>query len=186
MQRKTIGTVVLSLAIGFAVNVSAEISTATTDFSYTEAGNLIGTIVFDERPSKKCKLALRGVISRENESGQEAEKNIVTNAFITRRRPTYTFIVAGLKGIDVNEDGNRAVLTLQSRLKCPRAGTLFSNATAGYVACGRGDNSVTPSKFLIDLRSNIILNGVDFEAAKMSAVRSADTEAKMSYACFKK
>lgn len=137
------------------VNAHAELTAVTVDINYsTETnGRLQGTVTFDDACTKKTVTKIRCVVSYDTETGQVAER-LVLSKNLKKNRTSFNFNVAGLNAVRDSNDNNDAVLSCQARTKCDGE-DIDSNVAAAFVNCGKGVKEVAPKAFLTTLKQKL-------------------------------
>lgn len=156
MKKNSVHLSLLLLILVAAVpaRVWAVPDSANLNFRYFFGSRLLNiTHELDEAPSRACRFTLRGLVSYEGVGEIASVRSLMS--FRTRRAKRVRLRLGNVPPVELDENGNRPVLTLQAKVVC--SGTrIFSNARARYVNCDDVNaTQVSPKKFLDIVRRGL-------------------------------
>ena len=151
-MRSCFGAFVLLAAL-LPASVNGQTS---SDFTFTVNGNggLTLSNTLNQPPTTSCNIRVRGSIYYEGAESPLSIRTLLVKKI--QKSQQFRMRVRHLPPVEKGENGARPVLSLQTRVWCPRTEVnVVSNAFARYVFCGEGEeatDAVSGRTFLIQLR----------------------------------
>lgn len=138
---------ILLAPTGYFVS-SAEAAPTSAELAFTydvESGTLRATHTLNQTPASRCVFNVRADVHYEGRTSSSSRRSVLLVK--ATRKKIEKFRVHNLPGVRKSSTEQNPVLTLQARTVCGGT-TIYSNATARYVQCGKGGTGVTAGRFL--------------------------------------